>query len=286
MREEKSQSDYRATMRILIGKDLAMRLRLTSRPRLHNSIQVQSRGMLVNFPRRERHFCNPNKVSMRFVSSKVDPKKDAKSEDTSQTLWQQVCSPPNVITITRMASTPLLAYWIVSEQYLFAVGGCALAAFSDYLDGYLAKRYGWTTVLGTYLDPLADKAFVNTVGISLWYSGVLPAPLIAFWATKDVLLLSGTAWYLFQKNGSIGILSNSVAKEPLKVTPSMIAKVNTTLQFSTLFVGILSPVIPMPPLLLDSLCWITGGTTVGSAVSYASKSGVAGDSLTSRGRLK
>jgi hypothetical protein len=68
-----------------------------------------------------------------------------------------------------------------------------------------------------------------------------------------MLLLSGTAWYLYQKHGSIDILKNSVAKEPMKVTPSMIAKVNTTLQFTTLVVGILSPVIPMPPLLLDSL---------------------------------
>lgn len=196
---------------------------------------------------------NNNENQSSSSPSTTNEKKDEKPQDAAQTLWQQVQTPPNAITITRMASTPLLAYWIVSEQHLFAVVGCSLAAFSDYLDGYLAKRYGWSTVLGTYLDPLADKAFVNTVGISLWYSGVLPTPLVVLWATKDIILLSGTAWYLHQKHGSIDILKNSVSNEPLKVTPTLMAKINTTLQFSTLFVGILSPVIPMPPLLLDSL---------------------------------
>jgi cardiolipin synthase len=152
-----------------------------------------------------------------------------------------------------MAATPVLAYWVVSEQYTLALTGCSLAAASDYLDGYLAKTYGWTTVLGTYLDPLADKAFVNTLGISLWYSGILPTPLIVLWATKDVMLLSGTAWYLYQKHGSVSFLNNSIAKEPLKVTPSMLAKINTTLQFSTLMVGLISPLVPTPAILLESL---------------------------------
>jgi cardiolipin synthase len=174
-----------------------------------------------------------------------------------------------------MASTPILAYWVVSEQYWWAIGGCTLAAISDYLDGYLAKRYGWPTVLGTYLDPLADKAFVNTLGIGLWYTGVLPTPLVILWATKDVLLLSGTAWVLYQKHGSVSILTNSVAQDPLKVTPSMIAKINTALQFGTLVVGLMSPVVPLlPPLLLDSLIWTTGATTIGTVLSYGARSGM------------
>lgn len=198
---------------------------------------------------------NPScQASIRFASDKTEENTPETSPTpTSQSLWQQITTPPNAITITRMASTPLLAYWIVSEQYQLAIAGCTIAAFSDYLDGYLAKHYGWSTVLGTYLDPLADKAFVNTLGISLWYSGVLPTPLVIVWVTKDAMLLSGTAWSLYKKNGSISILTNSVANEPLKVTPSMIAKINTTLQFSTLVVALMSPVVPMPPLVLDSL---------------------------------
>lgn len=183
---------------------------------------------------------------------------DAKKSKTDMSVWEQAQSPPNVITLTRMASTPILAYWITSEQYLLAIGGCALAAFSDFIDGYLAKNHGWSTVLGTYLDPLADKIFVNTLGVSLWYSGVLPTPLVALWATKDVLLLTGTAIALYRKNQSINFLKNSVTAQPLTVAPSMIGKVNTTLQFATLSLGILHPVAPFPPGVLNGLWYVHG----------------------------
>lgn len=82
-------------------------------------------------------------------NSDTTKKEQSSTTCTSElTVWQQIQSPPNLITLTRMASTPFLAYWIVSEQYAMAIGGCTLAAISDYLDGYLAKHYGWTTVLG------------------------------------------------------------------------------------------------------------------------------------------
>lgn len=106
---------------------------------------------------------------------------------------------------------------------------------------------------GTYLDPLADKVLINTLGISLWYSCILPTPLIALWATKDVMLLSGTAWHVYQNHQSINIFCTSVARSPLKVSPSNIAKVNTAFQFATLGIGIVSPVASISPMILNSL---------------------------------
>jgi phosphatidylglycerophosphate synthase len=55
-------------------------------------------------------------------------------------------------------------------------------------------------MLGTCLDPIADKVLINGLAFGLWYSGILPTPLTLLWATKDVLLLSGTAWYLYQQH--------------------------------------------------------------------------------------
>jgi cardiolipin synthase (CMP-forming) len=179
-----------------------------------------------------------------------------------------------MITLARMASTPLLCYWIVHEQYHLAISGCVLAAISDGMDGYLAKHHGGSTVLGTYLDPLADKVLINGLAVSLWYVNILPTPLIVLWATKDVLLLSGTAWYLHQEQHTINFLSNSIATKPLTVTPSLLGKVNTGLQFTTLLVGILTPVTVLPPTLLPGLCWVTGATTIGSVLSYTGGAGV------------
>ena len=178
------------------------------------------------------------------------------NNSASASLWTQLQSWPNRITLTRMASTPLLAYWIISDHPELALVGCTLAGLSDYLDGYLAKTYHMTTTVGTYLDPLADKLVINVLAVSLWTCGVLPGPLVALWATKDVVLVAGTGLYLYRQQGSANFLKTSVASTgALKVQPSFLGKANTVLQFATLGVGIVQPLalFGATPLLLSSL---------------------------------
>jgi hypothetical protein len=69
-------------------------------------------------------------------------------------IYTQSKSIPNIITLTRIASTPMLSYLVIEEQYVYAMYGCILAGFSDLLDGYIARKYDMKTNLGTYLDPL------------------------------------------------------------------------------------------------------------------------------------
>eukprot|EP00526_Cylindrotheca_closterium_P016188 CAMPEP_0113631978 /NCGR_PEP_ID=MMETSP0017_2-20120614/16620_1 /TAXON_ID=2856 /ORGANISM="Cylindrotheca closterium" /LENGTH=271 /DNA_ID=CAMNT_0000542513 /DNA_START=31 /DNA_END=846 /DNA_ORIENTATION=- /assembly_acc=CAM_ASM_000147 len=197
-----------------------------------------------------------------------------KNNKPHTSVWEQLQSPPNIITLTRIASTPVLAYCITSEQYVLAVWGCALAGMSDALDGYLAKTYNWGTTVGTYLDPVADKIMVNSLAVSLWYTSILPTPLIAVWAIKDIGLLSGTAWMLYKNYNSINFFTTSLAQKPLEVKPSQVAKVNTALQFATLGVGIISPISSFSPTILNTLCWTTAATTVGSVLSYAGQSAI------------
>merc|ERR1712070_1216901 len=166
-------------------------------------------------------------------------------------------SVPNMITLSRLASTPVLCYWIINDEPNLAIVGCALAGISDVLDGYIAKNHGGATVLGTYLDPFADKFFINSLAISLWYSGILPAPLVGLWAAKDVLLLGGMGWYIYQEQRTINFFKNSIHTKPLTVTPSPLGKANTMLQFATLATGILTPAVSpelLQPVVLESLC--------------------------------
>ena len=202
------------------------------------------------------------------------PKKD--DDDTSTqsptTVWDQLKSVPNMITLSRLASTPLLCYWIINDEPNLAIVGCALAGLSDVLDGYIAKNHGGGTVLGTYLDPFADKFFINSLAISLWYSGILPSPLVFLWASKDVLLLGGMGWYIYREQRTVNFFKNSIHTKPLTVTPSNLGKANTGLQFATLAAGILTPVLPpelLQPVVLQSLCWVTGASSIVTTLSYA-----------------
>jgi hypothetical protein len=77
------------------------------------------------------------------------------NEDLVMAHWmEQLTSIPNQITLTRIASAPVLAYWIINHQTNYALIGCFVAGLSDVADGYLARNYDMATTLGTFLDPL------------------------------------------------------------------------------------------------------------------------------------
>ena len=110
--------------------------------------------------------------------------------------WHQLQSIPNVLSLSRMCATPLLCFWIVTDQPLYALAGCTVAAVSDVVDGWIAKHWGMETVLGTYLDPAADKVLINGLSLAIWYNGTLPTPIMAIWMVKDVALLAATHQHL------------------------------------------------------------------------------------------
>jgi cardiolipin synthase len=172
-----------------------------------------------------------------------DDKPSQQQQQQQPSLWTQLQSPPNLITLSRMASTPLLSYWIVHHEFGLALGGCCVAALSDYMDGYIAKTYHMSTTVGTYFDPLADKIVINVLAMSLWFVGGIPTPLVALWITRDVGLLAATGYHLQQNQGSANFLATSVLKEPLQVEPTMLGKVNTVLQSATLGVALMEPIL-------------------------------------------
>jgi len=67
-----------------------------------------------------------------------------------------------------------VAHWILQERYADVMLLFAVAASTDGLDGFLAKRFGWTSKLGKFLDPLADKLLLLTVFICLSVNGDVP----------------------------------------------------------------------------------------------------------------
>lgn len=103
------------------------------------------------------------------------------------------------MTTLRMLLAPVIAYDIVSGNYATAAGVFAFAGALDWADGWVARKFkGQSSLLGTFLDPIADKVLVACVGGALGWTGLLHPALIGLFIGRDLLLVGG-AFYLRAK---------------------------------------------------------------------------------------
>ena len=124
---------------------------------------------------------------------------------------------PNVITLGRLLSVPLAIWLILSGAYWAAFWTFVLAGVSDAVDGFIAKRYDMRTHIGALLDPVADKALLASVYVTLGLAGQLPAWLVILVVFRDLMIVGG--FVLVQ------LLVQKIPWQPL-----IISKINTALQ--------------------------------------------------------
>src|SRR5579859_82330 len=162
---------------------------------------------------------------------------------------------PNVITFARLCAVPL-AVWLVMEHlfteafYLFVAAG-----LSDAVDGWLARRYGGNSV-GALLDPVADKALLVTMYVTLAAVNVLPDWLAILVVFRDMVIVGGVV--------VLSLLGQSVMIRPLYVS-----KLNTVFQIVLIAVSLLLAGFDLvAPILVDALAWVVGATTFASGAAY------------------
>lgn len=163
---------------------------------------------------------------------------------------------PNLITLTRLMSVPLMIWLIVSDCFGAAFCVFAGAGVSDALDGFIAKRFDCRTRLGALLDPAADKALLSSVYVALGSAGKLPDWLVILVVFRDATIIGGF------------VLLQTLAA-PRKFDPLYISKLNTLVQI-TLVCYVLGRLgIGLADgLATDILVWLTAATTVLSGMSY------------------
>jgi cardiolipin synthase len=163
---------------------------------------------------------------------------------------------PNMITLTRLMSVPLMIWLIVSERFGVAFSVFVGAGVSDALDGFIAKRFNCQTRLGALLDPAADKALLSSVYVALGIAELLPNWLVILVVFRDVTIIGGF------------ILLQTIAA-PRKFDPLYISKVNTLAQIALVgyVLGRLGAGFA-DGMLTNVLVAITAVTTVLSGLSY------------------
>ncbi len=121
---------------------------------------------------------------------------------------------PNFITLARLLSVPLTVWLMLEGRHLVAFAVFVTAGISDALDGFLARRLNARSVLGGYLDPLADKALLMSVYIVLGYQSHLPSWLVILVVSRDIMIVGGSLLLL--------VLTDDFAVDPL-----VVSKINT-----------------------------------------------------------
>jgi cardiolipin synthase (CMP-forming) len=102
---------------------------------------------------------------------------------------------PNLVTLVRIIMTPFILIALSRGQYLLGGWMFGGAAFTDVLDGALARRFGGESKAGQYLDPIADKILLSCIYVGLALGGAVPLWIVLLIFARDlwILLLSGVA---------------------------------------------------------------------------------------------
>ena len=160
---------------------------------------------------------------------------------------------PNIITVTRILFIPLFIALLVYGHDYYALGVLAAAGFSDALDGFIARTWGFKTKLGAYLDPIADKLLFFSSFITLAVLNMIPKWVTIVVVGRDVLL------------GITGlILLNFIDLHSYQIRPSILGKMTTVLQVLTIFVVL----IGLKGSLLGTVLWVTAVVTAASGFHY------------------
>jgi cardiolipin synthase len=130
---------------------------------------------------------------------------------------------------------PIVVWAIASNAMWVAFMLFLVAGVSDGVDGFLAKRFNMTTELGAYLDPLADKALIVSIYLTLGINGDLPRWLVILVVSRDILIVGG-------------IMLSWLMGNPLKIRPLLVSKLNTVAQiaFACVVLGSLGLNYEMP----------------------------------------
>ncbi|MBK9654306.1 MAG: CDP-alcohol phosphatidyltransferase family protein [Rhodanobacteraceae bacterium] len=163
---------------------------------------------------------------------------------------------PNALTILRLLMALPIAALVVADESVAAMSLFIAAGISDGLDGWLAKRYGWQTQLGGWLDPLADKALVLSVCTALMLHGDLPPWLFALIAIRDAVIVGGALAFHFNF-------------APLYAAPTLLGKL-TTLAMLLLVVTLLWHNISGDVVvwLVDGLIYVCTALLLASGIDY------------------
>lgn len=228
-------------------------------------------------------FCAPSRASFSVVSAVREKQRDPVPRPPSQpasasappaqapALREDLYNLPNILTLSRIAAAPFIGYLVFQDQNAWALGLLAYAGVSDLLDGWIARRWNRRTVIGTVIDPMADKLLMTALTVALAAKGALPLWVASIILGRDVGLGISALYYRWISLPAPKTFSRywDFSLPSAEVTPTTISKYNTALQLTLVGLATAAPVVPVDmSSALSILQYVVAVTTVWSGASY------------------
>lgn len=214
---------------------------------------------------------------------------------------------PNILTVSRLVAAPVTAYLLLHDQHKWALALFAYAGITDLVDGWIARRWGLQTVAGSVIDPMADKALMIVLTVTLAVKGALPrkSRLLSINKTSDSAPTYSTcpantkcirpvylATLILGRDASLALAAIYYRYASLphpktfqrywdfslpsaEVHPTTVSKANTFLQLLLIGSTLALPVLTASAVQMDlgkvmvGFQWLVAGTTIWSGASYA-----------------
>ena len=157
---------------------------------------------------------------------------------------------PNSITALRLALVPVILWAIRQGHWRAATAWFAAAAFTDFLDGFCARRLSLASKSGQFFDPVADKVLLVAVTIACAFAGRIPLWFVVLVAARDGVLILGSI---------VGLLFTSYRK----YEPTQLGKLSTILQ-----IAVVVAAMALPRSFTAWLVWPSALVTLLSGLHY------------------
>jgi cardiolipin synthase len=145
---------------------------------------------------------------------------------------------------------------ILQGRWLTAFVLFLVAGISDAIDGFIARRFDMRSEFGAYIDPLADKALLVSIYVTLAVVGVLPAWLAVVVVSRDVMIVSA-------------IMLSWVMGRPVEIRPLMLSKLNTVAQIGLAVLVLSTKAFGVGVVGLDDYAMpVVAALTIASAGAY------------------
>ncbi|KAG0217685.1 hypothetical protein BGX33_009826 [Mortierella sp. NVP41] len=186
-------------------------------------------------------------------------------------LHENIYTLPNFLTFTRLVAAPVIGYWVLKGNYTDACILFGIASITDGLDGWIARRFNMQSIVGTILDPMADKTLMTILTVTLAMQELIPIPIAGIILGRDAGLILASFYYRYISLPEPKTFTRywDFSIPSAEVHPTMISKVNTAIQMAYICLSLMAPVFEFTGHVgLDYLGYTCAATTIWSGASY------------------